>query len=365
MNRGLVAEIDLAALDHNLSILRGISGDRTFIAVVKADAYGHGAVEVSRRLVGSGVTHLAVAYVGEAKALREAGIGMPILVLFDRSGVADCFTHRLTPVVQDVLAAERISREARSRNEGMAVHLKVDTGMGRLGTLPEQAVASAIEISRMEGITLAGVLSHFSEADLSDRTYAVHQIAVFRRICGEITSRTGLRPLVHMANSAALLTLDDSLLGGVRPGLALYGCSPFREDFGLRPVMSVSSRILVVREMPSGSPISYGRTFVTRRDSRIAVIPVGYADGFSRLLSNNADVLVCGRRAPVAGRVCMDLTMVDVTDIPEASEGGEVVLLGAQGDESISAGELSSRIGTIPYEIMTSLGSRARRVFSS
>ena len=361
MNRGPAAEIDLSALQHNLEIVRKIVDNRPVIAVVKADAYGHGSVEISRRLEASGVSRLAVAYAGEAKLLRESGIGTEIIVLFDRTDIEDYFKYSLIPVIQDKKTAHAFSCEARKRGTKARLHLKVDTGMGRIGFDPQKAVSEAAEICGLEGIEVEGLMSHFSEADLADRTYAVRQLREFNEIRNAINERTGKRLMAHFANSAAVLSFKDALLDAVRPGLLLYGCSPFAEGNGLRPLMTVKTRVLAVRDLRPATPVSYGRTFITKRQSRIAVVPLGYADGYDRLFSNNGEMLVRGRRAPVAGRVCMDLTMIDVTDIEGVAEGDEVVILGGQGDETITAAGLAARINTIPYEIVTSLGSRARR----
>lgn len=363
MNRGPVAEIDLSALQHNLSIVSRIADKRTVIAVVKADAYGHGSVEISRKLQAEGVNCLAVAYTGEAITLREAGIDAKIIVLFDRTDPSDYFDHNLIPVIQDLKTAQEFSREALARGTRLPVHLKIDTGMGRVGFNSEQAFSEVLKISELKGLSLEGLMSHFSGADLSDRSFAFHQVEVFETIMSGVSERIGRRPMAHMANSAAVLSMKEALFDAVRPGIVLYGSSPFGDDYGLLPVMKIRTRVLVVRRMPEGCPVSYGRTFVTKRESRIAVIPVGYADGYSRSFSSNAEVLVKGRRAPVVGRVCMDLAMVDVTEIDGVSEGDEVVLLGGQGEEAITAAELASRINTISYDILTSLGSRARREY--
>jgi len=363
VHRGPVAEIDLSALQHNLQIIRTVAGKRDVISVVKADAYGHGSVEVARRLVAGGTTDLAVAYTDEAKVLREAGITSPILVFFDQENPADYFRYDLAAVLRDRKMIRAFSDEARKRGTTLPVHMKIDTGMGRIGFRPEQAVESALEIAGIEGIRLEGLMSHFSEADLADRTYAQQQLKIFGDLRDVIQSRTGLSLRCHIANSAAVLSLPDALFDAVRPGIALYGCSPFEESFGLRPVLSLRSKVLAVRNLPVASPVSYGRTFVTKRESRIAVIPVGYADGYSRLFSNNAEMLVQGCRVPVVGRVCMDMTMLDVTDVPNVSEGDEVVILGRQGEEMITAAELAEKINTISYEILTTLGARARKAY--
>jgi alanine racemase len=363
VNRGAVAEIDLSALRHNLGVIGGFAGKRPIIAVVKSDAYGHGAVEVSKRLLSEGISLLAVAFTGEAKFLRENGISARILVLFDRTDIPDYFEYGLIPVIYDLRTADEFSKEARKRGTRIAVHLKVDTGMGRVGIRPDEAIAAALEISGKEGMELEGLMSHFSEADLADRSFATAQLETFNRIKKCIAEKLGRSITAHMGNSAAVLSLKEGLFDAVRPGILLYGCSPFSQNYGLRPLMKVRTRVLAVRSVPAGCPISYGRTFITARASRIAVLPVGYADGYNRLFSNNAEVLVRGSRAPVVGRVCMDLTMADVTDIEGVSEGDEVVLLGRQGNEMLTAGELALRVQTIPYDILTSLGGRSRREY--
>lgn len=365
MNRGPIAEIDLSSLQHNLKSVRKIVSRRPIIAVVKADAYGHGAVEVSRKLLSEGVTILAVAFTGEAKVLREAGITQKILVLFDHDPIEDYFVYGLTPVIHNIKSASEFSKEARRRKTRIPVHIKIDTGMGRGGFRSSEAVSSAKKISVMEGIAVEGILSHFSEADLSDRSYATRQIEIFDSIRLEISALLGRQVISHMGNSAAVLTLKDGLFDAVRPGIMLYGYSPVKKSFGLKPLMRVKTRVLMIRKFPAGSPVSYGRTFITKRSSKIAVLPIGYADGYDRLFSNNAEVLIGGRRVPVVGRVCMDLTMADVTEVESVSEGDEVVILGRQGKNVITATELSSRINTIPYEILLSLGSRAEKEYIS
>lgn len=363
MTRGTVSEINLSALHHNLQIVRQIADKRTVIAVVKADAYGHGSVRISRELVSAGISHLAVAYTEEAKILRGAGITAKIIVLFDRSEIADYFTYDLVPVIYDIDTAVAFSQEAKKRGKKVRVHLKIDTGMGRMGFMPGAAVAASAFISDLEGVELEGLISHFSEADSNDCSHALQQLKVFNNIRSAIQTKTGRKLFAHMANSAALLSLKEGLLDAVRPGLAIYGYSPFQESYGLRPVMKIKTRVLSIRRLTAGAPVSYGKSFITKRESKIAVVPVGYADGYNRLFSNNADMLVRGMRAPVVGRVCMDLTMIDVTSVEDISEGEEVVLLGQQGDDMISAKELSSRINTIPYEVITSLGGRAKKEY--
>lgn len=367
MHRGAVAEIDLDCISHNLNLIKKITGIPV-IAVVKADAYGHGALEVSRRLMAEGVSYLAIAYLEEGVKLREGGINAPILALFERKELSGLIDYNLIPVIHDMDMAERLSEEAIKRNVMIDVHVKIDTGMGRLGFKVDKAIDEIERITKLGNLRVKGIMSHFSEADMADRDYAKMQIQEFIKIKNALNDRfNGI--LCHIANSAAVFSMKDSYLDAVRPGLAIYGYSPFpdlSEDkrvTELRPSMTVKTKILTIRKVSKGTPISYGRTFITTRDSIIALLPVGYADGFMRYLSNNADVLIRGKRAPVVGRVCMDLTMVDVTGINEVSSDDDVILIGPQGDEEITTWELAKRAGTIPYEITTSLGSRSKRVY--
>jgi alanine racemase len=363
VRRGLVSEISLSAIAHNLLSVRRIVKNRPVIAVVKADAYGHGAVEVSKRLIKEGVSYLAVAYISEARELRDAGINLPILVLFDRGEIKDYFDFNLIPVVYSSDTAFLLSEEARKRDRVIKIHVKVDTGMGRLGLYGNHVVDDLIKISEMPGLEITGLLSHFSEADLSDRSYAISQLSQFRVIHKTISGSMGRTILSHVANSAAVLSFEDAYLDAIRPGIMLYGYSPFPCSAQLIPAMKVKTRILSIRNLPLGTPISYGRTFVTKRQSRIGVIALGYADGYFRSFSNNAEMLVKGKRVPVVGRVCMDLTMVDLTNVSDAEEDDEVVVLGRQGIESITADELASKADTIPYEILTTFGNRSIRTY--
>lgn len=372
MNRGIIAEIDLQAVSNNLRAIKKLTNNRPVIAVVKADSYGHGAVEVSKRLVREGVVYLAVAFAEEARELRDAGIGAPILVLFDPD-TEDIFRYNLVPVIADKKRAVELSAKAERCNTKLPVHIKIDTGMGRLG-LRDNVVRDVLEISELRGLHIEGVMSHFSEADLADASFARMQIGRFSSIKTELTN-AGLKiKFFHMANSAAVLTLPEAYFDAVRPGLMLYGYSPIQKsevknpelitpDSELIPAMTVKARIIALRRLPANTPVSYGRTFLTKRDSLIGVMSLGYADGFSRRFSNNAEALVRGRRVPVVGRVCMDLTMLDLTDAESAEEGDEVAIIGKQGSEYIAASELAMRADTIPYEILTSLGTKAKRLY--
>jgi len=361
--RGPAADIDLSALDHNLNIIRNVCSNSRIIAVVKADAYGHGSVRVAERLSSSGVDFFGVAYSDEAIALRRSGLKGRILVLFDCEDVSNFFEFDLVPVISDMDSALTFASEAEKRGKKLSVHMKIDTGMGRMGVPPDKAADAAVRIASSTGLKLDGLLSHFSGADPADRDYALDQFRLFTGLRDEIRKKTGLAPLCHMANSSAIFSMPETCLDAVRPGLSLYGYSSLADNFGLRPVMKIRSKIILIKEVPAGGHVSYGRTYTAKRPTRVAVVPVGYADGYSRLFSNNSEMLVRGSRAPLIGRVCMDISLLDVTDIRDVSTGDEVVLLGSQGSDAITASELAARIDTVPYEILTSLGSRSRREY--
>ena len=374
MDRGPIAEIDLEAIAHNFRIAKKITGNRAIIAVVKADAYGHGSIEASRRLVKEGASYLAVAYAAEAVALRQANIKTPLIVLFDKYDMNNYFKYKLIPVIHDIKTARAFSKEAKKRKQGIDVHIKADTGMGRLGFNIDDLDKNINAIIKMDFLTATGLMSHFSDADLSDRSYALIQLDRFNKLKNTMIKK-GLKHLLsHIANSAAVMSLPESHPHAIRPGLMLYGSSPMQPSAlspqlsalssQLKPAMTVKTKILSLRKLRKGSPVSYGRTFITSRDSLIAVLPVGYADGYSRAFSNNSDVLVRGRRSPVVGRVCMDTTMVDVTDARGVIEGEDVVLLGRQKANAITASELARKAGTIPYEILTSFGNKSRKVYT-
>lgn len=372
MQRGLVAEIDHSCLLHNLSIVKTLAGSSRIIAVVKANAYGHGAVEVSKSLAQNAVDMLAVAYCSEAAQLRESGIKVPILSLFDPDP-EEVLRHNVTPVLSNLKQALHLNKVASRANRKIIAHVKVDTGMGRTGFQMED-YKDMLSVFALSHIEVEAVMSHFSEADLADKDYAYYQVGQLVTLKRRLSQEGIYVRLWHISNSAAIISMPEVRLDAVRPGLMLYGCSPFDKNNQcdhispktpqnqLRPVMSVGTNILQIRRVKAGRYISYGRTFKTKRDSLIAVLPVGYADGINRLFSNNLEVLVLGRRVPLIGRVCMDTTMIDISDLEGVTEGSEVVILGSQGKENITALELASRINTIPYEILTTFGSHARKV---
>lgn len=362
LSQNTCAEIDLRALTHNLTIVTRQTGNKNIIAVVKANAYGHGSVEIARHLASLGVPVLGVAFTSEAIRLREAAITSPILVFFDRDNIDECLRYGLTPVIFDLQSAKKFSSAARKMKKTVAVHIKVDTGMGRLGLTLDRAQKEVLGIAALENIKLEGLMSHFADADLKDKQFANHQMRAFLSLRNELRRKKVTFKYAHIANSAAVLSMPAAHLDMVRPGIMLYGYGIMKKD-NLKPVLSLRSSVLLIKKVPAGTPISYARTFITKRKSTIATIPVGYADGYSRKLSNCGEVLINGRRAPIAGRVCMDTIMVDVTDIPNVKVGTEAVLIGRQGKEKITAADIAARTGTIPYEVLTSIGQRVKRVY--
>ncbi|MCP4133065.1 MAG: alanine racemase [bacterium] len=377
------AEINLSALAHNFRELRRLaSSDAEMMAAVKGDGYGHGAVEVSRVALENGARFLAVARFDEAVQLRDAGIDAPILI-FGHS----LPRHLLYIAENDIrlslnsfTEAELISREAVRAGKTVKAHIKADTGMGRLGIpsdgLPlssakEDNCASAarqvLAISELPGIEVEGIFTHFACADCSDKSSAKTQIKLFKELLDDIHSRGLTIPIRHAANSAATIELPESHLDMVRPGISLYGLWPSDEVdkslIDLKPAMTVKSTVIQVKEVDAGFAVSYGSTHVTPKPTIIATVPIGYADGYDRVLSSKGSMLVRGVRAPIVGRVCMDLTMIDVGHIPGVSLEDEVVVLGKQGSEEITADEIAGIVGTINYEIVSSLTSRVTRVY--
>jgi alanine racemase len=339
---------------------------RKVLAVVKARAYGHGAVPVARRLVELGAHMLGAALVEEGAELRAAGITAPVLVMGPvlPEQAPAVVALRLTPVVFALPYVKALSREAVRAGRTVRVHVKVDTGMGRIGITPEDALPFITEAAGMPGIEVEGLMTHFADADLRDKHFAAVQLDRFESLLHALDVEGVRIPLRHAANSAAVLEYGRALLTMVRPGLMLYGYDPLEggSGAGLRPVLSLVTRVAYLKRVSAGTPVSYGRTYVTRRESLIATIPVGYADGYSRALSNRGEAIVRGRRVPVAGRVCMDMTMLDVTDVPDAAEGDEVVLIGSAGGERITAADVAGKTGTIAYEVLCGISARVPRI---
>jgi alanine racemase len=377
------AEIDLKAYAHNIAELKKLTDKGTrLMAVVKADGYGHGAVEMARRALTGGAENIGVARINEAVPLRKAGIDAPLLIFgYTPPDMAETLIrYDLTQTVYSAATAAALSETAHRQGKKIAVHIKIDSGMGRLGLLvpglaggsrsdgsSRTAVTEALAISRLPGLTVEGLFTHFATADEADKSYANRQLEKFVDFADRLR-REGLEPPVkHAANSGALIDMPDSHLDMVRPGIATYGLYPSNEvNHGtviLKPVMTLKSRVIHLKRVPAGFNVSYGITYQTDKPTTIATVPVGYADGLSRLLSSRGHMLVHGRRVPIVGRICMDLTMIDVGGVPGVQIEDEVVAFGKHGNEVITADEIAATLNTINYEIVSSVTARVERVY--
>ncbi|MCC7352576.1 MAG: alanine racemase [Anaerolineae bacterium] len=361
-------EIDLNAIANNVRRAQEVVGPGVgILTVLKADGYGHGAAIVGRTALNNGATMLGVACLAEAINLRRAGLDAPLLVLGYTPAwqARETLLHRVIATVFDLDSARAFSRAATELRQTARLHVKVDTGMGRLGLLPGEVLPFVRLLRELPGVEVEGIFTHFSVADAADKGYTYEQLAAFHAVLDALDAE-GLRPpLVHAANSAALLTVRESRFNLVRLGLALYGLAPSPETPlppGFRPALTWKTQIAQVKTLPPGSYVSYGNTYRTQGEERIAVIPVGYADGFRRAPAHWGEVLVRGQRASIVGRVCMDQTMLDVTHIPHVRQGDEVVLIGAQGDDRITVEEVAARLGTINYEVVSEILARVPRV---
>jgi alanine racemase len=401
--RPTCAEIDISALIHNLNEAKRLSGsERAILTVVKADAYGHGAVKAAKAFVKNGIRHLGVALVEEGIELRDSGIKASIVILggLFESQIPEIIKYNLTPVVYQRGFLHGLAKAARRKKMQANIHIKIDTGMGRVGLLPSEAKVFVKEASALPNVKIEGIMTHFADANLADKGYAEKQLSEFTKIVDELKKDRIAIPYQHIANSAALISFKTNLFNMVRPGIMLYGYAPFsnppipplvkggegglftkggikeglkksgteeseRSNVGLNliPVMSLKTRIMHLKKVPAGACISYGRTFTTNRESIIATLPVGYADGYSRRLSSKGSVIVRGKIAPIVGRVCMDMMMIDVTDIEGAAINDEVVLIGRQGDNTITADDIARLTDTISYEVLCCIGKRVPRVY--
>jgi len=362
-------EIDLDAITHNFRAVKNrLSRGANILAVVKANAYGHGMVEVSRRLVKEGVSYLGVASVDEAVVLREAKIKAPILILSSilPKEVKYAINYNLTFTVCDEMLASELDKIARKANRKVLAHLKVDTGMGRLGIWHKEAKGLFEDILGLKNIILEGVYTHFATADEENTSYTVEQINNFKGLIKELEAKGFKIPYIHAANSAGTILFKNSHFSMVRPGLMIYGLYPnesISKILQLKPALSLKSRIIFLKRTPAGRSISYGATYTTDKDTLIATLPIGYADGLNRGLSNKGEVIVRKRRSPIVGRICMDHTMADVGHVDKVELGDEVVLIGTQGTERITAEEIARILGTIPYEVVCWISARVPRVY--
>ena len=362
-------EVDLEAITENLATIRKKVGSTKVMGTVKANAYGHGLLEVARLLERERVDMLGVSILDEAMHLRHAGLQTPILIMgtilpeeAERAVELD-----VTLTLNSFEVAKSLSESGKKLGRKMKAHVKIDTGMGRFGELPDKAVEYLKSLQSLEYLRVVGIYTHFPIADEQNDEFTLEQIRTFKNIISDLESKDIHIPLQHAANSSAILNYPDSYFNFVRPGITLYGLYPSEKvnrTLPLKPALSWKSTILALKKLPRSWSVSYGRTYITPSEKTIAIIPVGYADGFNRRLSNRGHVLIRGRRAPVIGLVCMDQFMVDVTHIANVATGDEVVLIGNQGNNEITADEIAGQLGTIHYEVICGIAPRVPRIYT-
>lgn len=363
------AIIDLDAYASNLQALRRLLPQNAgTIAIVKANAYGHGLEQIAKRAVIENVQMLGVSTVEEGIQLRQAGICAPILVLMQPAPDAmhAAVEHNFRIMISHTSAAERLGEIARKANKVAPVHCKIDSGMGRQGFDIENAERSIMYLTRISNIDIEGVATHFPAADLRDDPFTLNQIKAFRHLLKQLDKQGIPYEMVHAANSSAIVNYPASIFNLVRPGLITYGVPPVPDapmSIQLRPVLRWETRISLIKDFPAGATIGYGRTYTTSGRAKIALLPVGYADGYKHALSNGADVIIKGRRCPLRGSVSMDQIAVDVTGVPGVQVDDAATLIGADGSESISVLELAQKAKTIPYDILTGIGPRVYREY--
>lgn len=368
-NRPAWIEIDLGALKHNYNYIRSKIPTKTKIAaVVKADAYGHGAVKSAEKLRDWGVDYLCVGSPGEGLELRKAGIEIPILVLAEvlEGQYEDIIKGDLIQTAASFETLEGLNQKAVEAGVEQPVHLKFDTGMGRIGFFPGELVSAFEKAESLSNIRVEGVFSHLARADEEDKDFAYRQLQRFNKAVEKVEAAGYDIQIKHLANSAAVIDLPEFAFDMVRPGIMLYGLQPsdeLHQDPELKPVLSFKTRIVHLRTLKENSAVSYGSTYKTEEEEKLAVLPVGYKDGYSRLLSNKGNVLVHGKKAPIRGRVCMGQTIIGVDEIEDVKVGDEVILIGEQAGKSITASEIADLIGTINYEVVCNLSERLEKIF--
>lgn len=362
-------EVNLNTIAHNMRQIRHITRPQAeILAVVKANAYGHGALDVSRVVLQNGADRLGVATTVEGIALREAGIKVPILILglISIEQIPEVVDYNLTQTVCTWECAKKLSQYAVFRNKIAKIHVKIDTGMGRIGLLPDEALDFIRRVIKLPKVEIEGLFTHFPTADEIDKTYTYRQIEQFQKVIQQLEKEDIFIPVQHAANSAAVIDMPEAHFTMVRPGMIMYGLYPSEHvshAIELRPALSLKSRVIYLKQVPAGSYISYGGIYKTERPSVIGTLPIGYADGWSRLLSGKGEVIIHGQKVPIVGRISMDQCMIDVTDVPGAKLYDEVVLIGRQGDCEITADEVAEKMGTINYEVICIITNRVPRVY--
>ncbi|MGO5064251.1 MULTISPECIES: alanine racemase [unclassified Clostridium] len=368
--RAVWAEIDLDNLQYNVEQVKKICKNKDIIGVIKANAYGHGAMEIAPTLLENGVTRLAVAVLSEAMELRMSGVKRPIMILgYTPGSLGDMLLDNdIEQSVYSYNDALELSRVAVLKRKILKIHIVIDTGMGRIGFLPtKESVEDVYKISKLPNIKIEGIFSHFSSADELNKDYTLYQMNKYNEFINELENKNLSIPIKHIANSAAIIDLENTHLDAVRAGIIMYGYYPsndvLKDNIKLKPVMSLKTSIVHIKKVPAGEYISYGRTFKTEKESIIATLPIGYADGYNRLLSNKGKVIVNGKLAPIVGRVCMDQCMIDVTSIEDLKVGDLVTIMGEENGVSYTAEDIASEIGTISYEVICNVNKRVPRVY--
>lgn len=368
MYRPTWAEVDLSAVRDNIKAIRvRVGANVRIMPAIKADGYGHGAVAVSKACLKAGADALCVACIEEAIILRNAGIGAPILILgcSTDDAAAEIVQNDITATVCNIEFARNLSDVAQKQHKNARVHVKVDTGMGRIGIRPEKVLEFVSELKSLPGLSVEGMFTHFPTSDETDRSFTLSQIETMRKLRDALKRQGAGTLMVHASNSAGILAFPEANFDAVRPGIMIYGCYPSSEvekSVPIREAMIVKTRIVFLKESDAGTTISYGRTHALKRKSKVATLPIGYGDGYPRLLSNRGEAAIRGVRVPVIGRVCMDQIMVDVTDVPGVQVGDEVVLYGG-GYDYLNMSRVAESIGTISYELFCNLGCRVPRIY--
>jgi len=368
--RPVYAEIDLDIMAYNMRNIANLVNNKEVIAVVKADCYGHGALDVVPTLLENGASRLAVAVLTEGIELRNNNIKAPIMLLgYTPLNLGEeLIKYDLEQTVYDLEYAKELSDIALKMNKKSKVHIALDTGMGRIGFLTtEKALSDVSEIYSLNGLDVIGIFTHFSTSDEKDKTYTTEQFAKFSDFTAKLSDLGIKIPLKHVSNSGAIMDMPETYSDAVRAGIILYGYYPSNEvnknNLDIKPALTLKACITRVQEMEEGMYISYGRTFKTNRKSLIATLPIGYADGYSRLFAKNGKVIINGKFAPIVGRICMDQCMIDVTDVGDVKVGDKVILLGAEGNLKFNADNIAEIMGTINYEILCMLKYRVPRVY--
>ncbi|GLC29671.1 alanine racemase [Clostridium omnivorum] len=368
--RPVWAEVDLDRLAHNMREIRKAAISKDIIAVIKADGYGHGALDIAPVLLENGATRIAVAVLNEAVELRRGGLECPVMILgFTPPSLIDLILrYDIEQTVYSYELAHELSVLAQKKNKIAKIHIAIDTGMGRIGFLPnEESVEEVYKISKLPNIVIEGLFSHFSAADERNKEYTSMQFEKYNWFYDRLKEKDININIRHIANSAAIIDLPETHFEAVRPGIILYGYYPsnevYKEKIDLKPVMSLKTNIVHIKKVPPGEYISYGRKFQTSKESIIATLPVGYADGYTRLLFNKAKVIVNDKLVPVIGRICMDQCMIDVTEVEGVKVGDEVILMGEQNGIKFTADDIAELLGTINYEVTCMISKRVPRVY--